>query len=280
MKTILLPTDFSENSINAIHYALDMFKDESCNFYILNVQKVSSYVSDNLMMGSPMGMVYDSIVEAAKVSVDKMIVKLTQEYKNDKHEFFSMVDYDNFTDAINQTVINNGIDLIVMGTKGATGLSQVVFGSNTVRVLKHVKVPVLVVPEHCKYTGLKDVAFTTSFQSLYNMDELELLNEIIIKNNSKLTVLHVVLEHAEATELFQDVDFFNENFDDVSYKMIETNVQDVFDAVQGYITNNDVKLITMTNKKHSFLDNVFKKHQVDDFAFRINIPLLVLPKRM
>ena len=36
MKKILLPTDFSENALNAIHYALHLFKDESCAFFILN----------------------------------------------------------------------------------------------------------------------------------------------------------------------------------------------------------------------------------------------------
>ncbi|MCR8667930.1 universal stress protein [Aestuariibaculum sp. M13] len=279
MKTILLPTDFSDNSLNAIDYAMKMFKNQTCNFYIMNVQRVGSYISDDLMMANPTGVVYDTVVEAAKVSVDKLIAKLVKTYKNEKHEFFSLVDYDNFTDAINQAVINNDVNLIIMGTKGASGLSKKLFGSNTVKVLQHCEVPVLVIPDEYEFTGLQDVAFTTSFQSLYNMQELRLLDEIIAKNSSKLSVLHVVLENSDPKELFRDVDFFNEHFEDVSYKMIETNVQDIFDAIQGYITNNNIKLIAMINKKHSFLETVFVEHQAETFAFNINIPLLVLPKR-
>ena len=36
MKHILLPTDFSDNSWNAITYAIQLFKDEACVFFILN----------------------------------------------------------------------------------------------------------------------------------------------------------------------------------------------------------------------------------------------------
>ncbi|MBD0831710.1 universal stress protein [Aestuariibaculum sediminum] len=279
MKTILLPTDFSENSINAIHFAMHMFKNETCSFYLLNVQKVSSYMSDDLMLANPTGVVYDTIVESAKVSLNNVINRLVKKYDNQKHQFFSLVDYDNFTDAINQAVKSNAVDLIVMGTKGASGLSQVIFGSNTVKVLKHCNIPVLVVPDKCTYTNLKDIAFTTSFQSTYNMDELQLLDEIVIKNDSKLNVLHVVMEDNMANELFQDVDFFNEHFEDVSFKLIDTNQQDIFDAVQGYILNNDIKLIVMINKKHTFLDSLFVKHQAEAFAFSIQTPLMVLPKK-
>ena len=49
MKSILLPTDFSKNSINAIEYAVNLFKDEPVEFFVLNIQKASTFVSDDLM---------------------------------------------------------------------------------------------------------------------------------------------------------------------------------------------------------------------------------------
>ncbi len=60
MKKILLPTDFSENSTNAIHYAMAFFKDEACEFYVLNVQKMSSFISDDLMAAQPSVTIFDS----------------------------------------------------------------------------------------------------------------------------------------------------------------------------------------------------------------------------
>ena len=49
MKAILLPTDFSKNSMNAIEYAVSLFEDETCEFYVLNIQKASAFVSDDFM---------------------------------------------------------------------------------------------------------------------------------------------------------------------------------------------------------------------------------------
>jgi len=49
MKSILLPTDFSENSKNAIEYAMRLFENEQCTFYVLHVQKASHYATDDLM---------------------------------------------------------------------------------------------------------------------------------------------------------------------------------------------------------------------------------------
>ena len=49
MKGILLPTDFSNNSLNAIDGAMQIFANSKCTFFILNVQKATSFISDDLM---------------------------------------------------------------------------------------------------------------------------------------------------------------------------------------------------------------------------------------
>ena len=46
MKKILIPIDFSENAINAINYALALFKDEFCKFYILHAYQEDIYLSN------------------------------------------------------------------------------------------------------------------------------------------------------------------------------------------------------------------------------------------
>ncbi len=60
MKNILLPSDFSKNSKNAIKYARKFFENEECYFYILNIQKSSKYVTANLVASFQSDRVYDS----------------------------------------------------------------------------------------------------------------------------------------------------------------------------------------------------------------------------
>ena len=114
METILLPTDFSKNSLNAIDFAMKMFKETNCTFYILNIQKASSFVSDDLMTASPSVNLYQAIIDTAKKSLDNLIKSVKSKYKNSRHELIPIVDYDNFIDAINQMCEASKIDLIVM----------------------------------------------------------------------------------------------------------------------------------------------------------------------
>src|SRR5690606_38440206 len=118
MKTILLPTDFSKNSINAIRYAVDMFQNSECHFYLLNVQKASSFISNDMAMSSSTN-IYETLISAAKKSIDNIILEIKTKHFNDKHHFHSIVDYDNLIDSINQISKLHNVDLIVMGTKGA-----------------------------------------------------------------------------------------------------------------------------------------------------------------
>ena len=191
MRNILLPTDFSKNSINAINYAVELYKDEVCNFYILNVQKASSFISDDMMSISPSATIYNTIVDAAKKSITNIITQIETRYKNKNHTLYSIVDYDNFVDSINQASEKHDVDLIIMGTKGASGLEKVIFGTNAVHVIQRCKVAVLVIPDGCTFTGLDNIAFTASNLLAANIKTLEPLKDFISLFKSNLSVLHM-----------------------------------------------------------------------------------------
>ena len=71
MKAILLPTDFSKNSMNAIEYAVSLFENETCEFYVLNIQKASAFVSDDFMAVSSSATIYNTIIDTAKKSLSQ-----------------------------------------------------------------------------------------------------------------------------------------------------------------------------------------------------------------
>ena len=83
MKAILLPTDFSNNSVNAINYAMELFKDVECQFYILNVQKASSFITDDMMVVASSATIYNTIIDASKKSISNIISKVIATYNKD-----------------------------------------------------------------------------------------------------------------------------------------------------------------------------------------------------
>lgn len=276
MKSILLPTDFSKNSVNAINYAMALFKDVSCEFYLLNVQKASSFISDDMMVMASSATIYQTIIDVSKKSIANLITKLETKYKNDKHTFHSVVDYDNFIDSINQVTLNKQIDLIVMGTKGATGLEKVIFGSNTVHVMQRCIAPVLAIPDGCLFTDLNRVAFTTNYLTMHNIDELRPLKELVSLYDSKLNVLHFDDIKGVSNQRIENKKFLKTYFSDVTYENIDSFSTDLYKTLEEYVHANNIKLIAMMRKKHSFLERLFNTHPEETLAFNIDIPFLVM----
>ena len=276
MKSILLPTDFSKISLNAIDYAMELFRNEECEFYFLNIQKASSFVSDDLMTMSSSATIYQTIIDTAQKSIKNVINTIKSFYKNDKHKFYSVVDYDNFIDGINQICKSRNIDLIVMGTKGATGAESVLFGSNTVRVMQRCHTPVLAIPGKCKYEDIDKIVFTSDYLSHYKPNELQSLFTIASLYDAKIDVLHIVKEK-ELSDIQKDNKAYLDTiFKNITHDFIDLEDADVFDAVQQYVKNNNIKMVAMSSRKYSFLDRLFTRHNVEKFGYKIRVPYLVM----
>lgn len=276
MKKILLPTDFSDNSIDAIHYAVEFFGSHTCEFYLLNVQKVSSFVSDDLMAMQPSESIFNSIVNAAKERLEKLIMHIESQYENKLHNFKSKVDYDNFIDAINQLVDIEDIDLIIMGTKGASNIAKTIFGSNAARVIQRANCPVLAIPNGYKYLPVEHIAFTSNYYTKYNTEDLKPLLDIVDMKKSQINILHVkesdyLTEHQENNRALLDECFLNTN-----HAFIELEEGDLFKKITNYLVDKDINLLAMMSRKHSFLERLFVRHAAESFAFDLRVPLLVL----
>ncbi len=276
MKNILLPTDFSKNSINAINYAVNLFEHTTCHFYIINILKASSFITDDLIGVSSSATIYNTLVDTAKKSITNIISQVKKSSKNKTHKFYSIVDYDNFIDALNQTSKRHSIDLIIMGTKGATGLEKVLFGSNTVHVMQRCDVPVLAIPSGCKFKQLYTITFTSSFKSTYFIKQLKPLQYLVSLFNSKLKILHIIEDYNFEEKRENTIAFFNKHFKQTSFSSIALNNETNYNAIHNYVIDNNVQMIAMLSRKQSFFNRLFTRHSVETLAFKIDIPFLVM----
>ena len=191
MKNILLPTDFSENSKNAVVYAMELFKGHACKFYFLNVQKTEEFVMDDVMSRSPGSSVFEVILQDNKKRLKEFLVPLEEKYTKENFEFLPFVDYDSLTDSIKQLMASESIDLIVMGTNGATGAKEVLFGSNTLKVIRKVDCPVLAIPEHASFEKLETILFTASSCKDIKHESARPLKEILDLFTPQLHLLKI-----------------------------------------------------------------------------------------
>ena len=159
MKNILVPTDFSENSIQALKYAELLFSTLECNFYLL-------YVGSLLDTKNDVESFYetDQSDDNTKERLTELVKEIREHSTEAHHFFFPLHEYGFFIPTIKKHLEENDIDLIVMGTKGASGLKEKVVGSNAGDVITRVQCNTLVVPIQVELSKPREIAFPTDFK--------------------------------------------------------------------------------------------------------------------
>ncbi len=277
MKQILIPTDFSENAWNAIVHALSLFKDQKCNFHFLHTYTPAFYRIDYVMGGPTFSAIPDTNVELSLIGLEKTIGDAKRKFPNTNHKYNMLSSFNTLTDEIKKTCDKYNIELIVMGTKGATGAKEIFLGTNTVHTLRKAEVPVLVVPENCPYTKVETILFPTDYLSHYKIQELQYLLNLADILDFEITILHVN-ESADMTETQK------ENKRRLAKKMEVTRHKFIWDsenhmpnAIYRSIKENSIDLLVMMNRKHNFIERLLIKPNVDSIGFHIDIPFLVIP---
>ncbi|WP_026776436.1 universal stress protein [Polaribacter sp. Hel_I_88] len=278
MKNILLPTDFSKNSWNAIEYAINFYKDTPCNFYLLNVGRESNLVVNDSPYIPNKDVLENLILKPSKQKLKQFLKQIREEFpKNKKHNFYTLVDYNFFIDSIRKHVKEKEIDLIIMGTKGASGFKEYMIGSNTGEVITKVSCTTLVVPENAKYTALKEIAFPTDFILSYNTQILKSISAILQKENASLRILHINKKKIQLTidqENNKDVleDLFS-NFEGSFHNLTNTKVED---AVQCFVESRNINMIAMVAKSLNYFQQILFHSKVEKISYHTNVPFLVL----
>jgi nucleotide-binding universal stress UspA family protein len=269
MKRILLPTDFSKNSMNAVDYAMDFFKGKTCEFYFLNVQKPSEFVSSDIYTASPVdSTIYTSIAEDNKKKLNKLVAEYSKKYASESFTFEGIFDFDVFVDSVQQTIHSKGIELIIIGTNGATGASEVFFGSNSLQLIRNVQHPILVIPENYKYNGCSSLLFTLKEEDDIHPDVLIPIGEMVKGNEVSLQVLQLdtTKEMPKASILKQ--------FSEIKYHHIEGVPTP--EAVSSFEQLFSVDMHAIIIHPKSFFKRIFSGTDTPQLSYESRVPLLVL----
>ena len=162
MKEILLPTDFSDYALNAIFSALKLQRETPCNFTLLHVYEPDTRNIASRQNATRSGMIYDAMHKDALNKLDETLAMIAKVSDYAQHTFSVRAEPGDLATVINELVPKHDLDLIVMGTKGASGAKLVFLGSNTVRVLKKIRnCPILVIPKKFNFQSLTKIVFPT-----------------------------------------------------------------------------------------------------------------------
>jgi nucleotide-binding universal stress UspA family protein len=177
MKTILVPTDFSDCSLNALDFALQIAQKQKAKIILHHiVEPVQSYVAaaDGMYVDVEVEQKYlNYLTENAK----EKLKEITQSSQYQGVEIERRVNIGSLYLVIQEQVKNQQIDLIVMGTQGVSGLDEMFVGSNTEKVVRLAKCPVLTINKTAKNINLKKIVLATDLNPS-NAQNFEVVRQI------------------------------------------------------------------------------------------------------
>jgi nucleotide-binding universal stress UspA family protein len=157
MKKIIVPTDFSDQANQALKFAAEIAKKSGGSITLVNVMELpESMLTARLYVD-------DKIVKDSAAKAKKNFDKIVAKYKDDVI-IKTTVEYGNPSMTILKLIEDKKADLVVMGTKGASGLKEIFVGSNTEKVVRGSKVPVISIPKASKVSGIKNIVFPNSLR--------------------------------------------------------------------------------------------------------------------
>ena len=172
----------------------------------------------------------------------------------------------------------NNIDLIIMGTTGASGIQEVLVGSNASSVVAKSQIPVLVIPPSSTYHELKQIVYSSD----YNEPEFPAVSRLIYfaeLYDANISVLHV---KNEADKFFDSANnFFVRNKHNISYekiKMVKLPEGDVMDKINEFVMTEHADMLVMAKHNRTFFDRIFLRSISKHMTYHTKIPLLVLNK--
>ncbi|NAY92418.1 universal stress protein [Muricauda sp. JGD-17] len=280
MKNILLPTDFSKNSWNAIRYALSLFRDSECAFFIINAFQVGSSGLTTKMGRANETRLYRLLREESERGLANTLKKMEAHGISPKHSIKTFSIADLLTNAVARTVNSKEIDLIVMGTKGATGLKEVFLGSNAHKIIREIhSCPIILVPDEFEVYECPDtLVLATGFEHLFNPQELKPIVEIGKLCDTKVWVTYVGEEASLTTQQQGVKEALDKQLDAVSHKFVFVDkVSSVNDTIQKMIEGNgDIHMVAMVNYWHSFFEKLTREPVIKKVSFNTAVPFMVV----
>jgi nucleotide-binding universal stress UspA family protein len=184
MKKILVPCDFSESAIGAFRFAIDIAGKSEGEIILLHVIELAAMYDTTLM---PALSFEDAYLKDAKDNAEKNFDKLITKWAKDSPPVRGQVQYGITATTINEFAKESKVDLIVMGTKGASGFKEIMVGSNTEKIVRSSLVPVLALKKYVK-NPIHNIVFPNALVE----EQEQLVKKVKALQNFFGATLHIV----------------------------------------------------------------------------------------
>jgi len=276
MRKIVITSDFSPNAFNALKYAVELFKEEACEFYLLHAFAEEVYNDEDALTAETIEEVKTNLRDKYEKRLKEKVDKILKHAQNSNHKFHTVAPFGYLIDEINELVNKVKADLVVMGTRGKTNNSQLTFGSNTLQVIKYVQSPVLSIPENYKFKPLDNILFPTNFMLPYQPTELKLVADIGRSFNAEIHMLYISRFDLESLRQKENLKLIQEHFDEEKFQIHRVDGEDRASVITQQEEHLNIDLLVMVNTRYTYLEDILFETTIDKVSLYPRIPFMIL----
>lgn len=270
MKTIIVCTDFSHEAENATHYAASMAKENKYRIVLFNLQSVSIHALNAQVSAD---FFYTQTLKNQKKMEDKA-AELKRLYTVETQHHLAS---GNFIEELENCMQIHDCDFIVMGMAEKT-LEQKLLGNSVTRAIHRIKKPILIVPAHIEYTGIRKILFAYDTHKSMTWSAMNDIYHFINEFNAEIEVFNVSERLEDFAEVIHDIDLNSGyDLDDIKYSFKMIQSIEVIKAIEEEIKLTSPDLLTMIPYKYNLVESLFHRSKTAIMAYKNKIPLLSIP---
>ncbi|MCW9705210.1 universal stress protein [Fodinibius salsisoli] len=271
LKNILFPTDFSKNAQRALPIAAKIASITGSKLTLFHASQSALDFAPDFEKQKK------KAIREASQQFDELIADLKKDDQYKYLEVSTVLQSGHPTVGLLAKARECNADLIVMGTKGATGNRSLLFGSVAGSIINRSDIPVLAVPPGGSPDDLKHIVFTTDyhegdFQALLQTTEFAKLFRATVD------VIHVAEQRSLSTEIkfrgFKDLVKDHAEYENINFEL--NYDYDFYPVMADYLVDNPNSLLVMVRYKKTFWEKLVENNHSKEMAFYTKVPLLVL----
>jgi nucleotide-binding universal stress UspA family protein len=270
MKRIIVPTDFSKAAESAAHYAAWLAQKMSASVELVHVPGINT--SENSLHN------WRVLEQQMIASAEEGASRLIESIRNPVEITYKLLEGGPFEDVVSKYAVKSEADLIVIGSRGASGLKKTFLGSCAAKLLDTSTKPVIVVPSGIQFDGIKKIAYATDMVRLN--EEIKTIVRLARPFDAEITILHITNEGARKRDRsnLRAILIRMSGYNKIDFKVIENS--DIVAGIEEELKSIKPDLLTMFSHQRDVTDKLLGRGVTRQLAFHNQVPLMVVNRTM
>lgn len=274
MKSILIPTDFSENAGDALAYALNFIGKSKAKIHIINI------INPNMIPVEAPEMTVNLLGPLLSDAKERMQALEAFSKSNLKDNPLTVISTSVETGSVSEVIKNKAkekkCDVIIMGTMGQShNILDRILGTISTSTIRNAPCPVILVPSGYKFKPITDIVFASALNA-GDPFELWRASELLKHHDATIRFIYVNSKNRNLKDIEQFSSYLQSQSMNLPTEFETIKSDEVEKSILTYIEKHNAALLIMHKLNNSLWANITNQSHTNKILFKVNCPMMVM----